>query len=138
MGQRCRSLSFRGSHPTQDRETIAALARARESPSAGAKLAAMINNQCEDRQDAVYNNRPQSLSGPPIQIYSPAFVTFIQEMSHSPTTVDSSPMELDSALEFINVSLGFYRDKSNRRAQIDGLRVLGRLLSPELRIDAGL
>lgn len=112
------------------------VARKRESPSAGAKLSAMLTNQREERQDAVYNHRPYILTGPPVQIYNLAFVTFIREMSYPHTTLVFSDKELGNALEFIGASLDLYQDESRRRTKIDELRALGHLVSPEINIEA--
>ena len=71
-----------------------------------------------------------------MQIYNPAFVTFIQEMSHSYDLMDFSNVELDGALDFIDASLDLYSDEASRRTRIDGLRVLGLLRSQEITIDA--
>ena len=127
---------FCNAHPKQVREALAALARKRESPSVGSKYSALLANQREERKDVVYNHRPHLLTGPPVQIYNPAFVTFIREMSHPPTTLEFSDKELDNALDFIDASLDLYESKFNRQSKIDDLRVLGRLISPEITIDA--
>jgi hypothetical protein len=112
------------------------LARKRESPSAGSKHSALSVDRGEERKDAVYNHRPHLSTGPPVQIYNPAFATFIREMSHPPATLEFSDKELGNALEFINITLDFYEDKVDRRSKIDELQVLGRLISPEINIDA--
>ena len=127
---------LRHSHFNPDREALVMLARKRESPSAGSKHSALLVDRHEERKDTVYNHRPHLLTGPPVQIYNPAFVTFIREMSHPPATLEFSDKELDNALEFINISLDFYEDKFDRRSRIDELQVLGHLISPEVNIDA--
>jgi hypothetical protein len=127
---------FHRSHAEQDRRAIARRARLRESPSAGSKLHALLDSQCRDREDVIYNHRPHFLTGPPIQIYNPAFATFVREMSHPCSKMEFTPKELGDALEFINVSLDFYKDESFRRDKIHSLRVLGDLTSPEVKFDS--
>ena len=97
-------------------------------------LSTLLVTQTERREDAIHNNRPLSLIAPPVQIYNPAFVTFIREMSQPCSTMEFSPKELDKALRFIYASLDFYKDESNRRAEIHRLHTLGDLLSPEIQL----
>ena len=66
-----------------------------------------------NRLDAVVNNR--SLY-PPIQIYHPAFATFIRELLD--TTATLTPETPDVAREFINVSLGFCEDELRREREL--------------------
>jgi len=135
VGQYLYSLPSRHSHPKPDRETVAAHARKRESPSAGAKHSSLFANQRRGRDDAVYNNRPHAFIGPPVQIYNPAFAKFILEMSRSHEDMEFTGEELGNALEFIYTSLDFHKDEGVRRSRIGDLRVLGGLLSPVINID---
>jgi len=91
--------------------------------------------QCDGREDAVYNHRPHTLTGPPVQIYNPAFVTFIREMSHPCTAVEFSEVELDNALDFIDASLSFYEHGFGRRTRIHELKALGCLVSSEIFLE---
>ena len=116
---------FHHSHAAQGRDAIASLAHQRESPPAGSKLSALLVTQRDEREDAVYNHRPHTLTGPLVQIYNPAFVTFIREMSHPCTTVEFSDVELDNALDFIDASLSFYEHRFDRRTKIHELKALG-------------
>ena len=125
---------FRHPYVEQARDAIADLARRRESPSTGAILSTLSVTQEWTRGDAIYNNRPPSLIAPPVQIYNPAFVTFIREMSHPCSTIEFSHKELDKALRFIYASLGFYGDKSDRRAMVHDLHALGNLFPPEINL----
>jgi len=104
----------------------------------GAKHSALFVNQCEERQDAVYNHRPLGLSGPPIQIYNPAFVTFIREMSHPYDAMEFSDEELEMALKFIITSLDLHQYKSGRRGKANELRALGYLLGEKILVDSGV
>lgn len=113
MGQQPYSLPLRHPHNKLDRATIAALAPHRELPSVGATRSALSVNQREEFQDAVYNHRPHFLTGPPVQIYNPAFVTFIREMSRPYEAMEFSGEELEKARKLINISLDFHRDEIN-------------------------
>ena len=126
---------FCHSHIKQDRRTVIALARRRESPSAGSKLSALLDTQRIEREDAIHNYRPPNLVGPPIQIFNPAFAMFIREMSKPYDTMEFTAGELSKALDFIDVSLDYYTDESYRRSKVDDLQVLGRLDSLDKLFD---
>ena len=94
-----------------DREGIAAAARKRGSPSAGASLAQRILTQKDTRADAVYNHRPAELMPPPITIYHPVFAKFLQLMAEPP---DPTHEELGQAHEFVFLASAYYRYEAER------------------------
>jgi len=129
-----RSILFIVLTSKQEREVIAKLASKRESPSAGSKHSTLRLTQRASRVDAVYNSRPYELTGPPVQIYHPAFTTFIKEISH-PIPVEELAEELDLAVKFIFASLDF-EEGSDRRVKLNNLKILGDLVSPKFKVDA--
>jgi hypothetical protein len=82
----------------------------------------------------VYNCRPPDLSGPPIQIYHPAFATFIRESLD--TTTELTPETLDMARELICASLEFYEDESQRKAALEKLTFWKSILSTDHNLDS--
>ena len=92
--------------------------------------------QHSSRKDAVYNNRPQHLTGPPIQIYHPAFTTFIREISRPADVGTLSHEELDAAAELISASLDFFAEESDRLTKLNNLKALGDLISPDIKLNA--
>jgi len=119
----------------KEREVITKLASKRESPSTGSKSSALRITQNESHKDAVYNSRPYKLTGPPVQIYHPAFTTFIRENS-SLIPVGELAEELKQATKLIHASLDFFKDESDRKAKLKNLKTFGDLVSPEVKIDA--
>ena len=65
----------------------------------------------------MYNDRPLDPSGPPIQIYHPAFATFVQESVDTATTF--TPETLDRAREFVSVSPGFHEDEFRWKGELE-------------------
>ena len=119
----------------KEREVATKLASRRESPSAGSKNPALRITQRASREDAVYNSRPYNLTGPPVQIYHPAFTTFIREASR-PIPVGELAEELDLAMKFIFASLDFFEQGSDRRVKLNNLKAFGDLIAPEIKVDA--
>jgi len=128
------SIPFTTLTSKKEREVITKLANKRESPSAGSKHSALRITQNESRKDAVYNSRPYNLTGPPVQIYHPAFATFIRENSRS-IPVGELTEELKQATKLIHVSLEFFKEESDRKAKLNTLKTFGDLVSPEVNIE---
>ena len=105
-----------------------------------AKLSKLLEAQHESRKDAVYNNRPHHLTGPPVQLYHPAFAKFIREISRPVKPGDLTHEELEEAARFIDASLDFFRDESYREKCLNDLDgTLGRFTAFELMsVDARL
>jgi len=112
------------------------MVRGRPSPSNAAKCSNLRTIQNPDNLDAVYNNRPSELSGPPIQIYHPAFAAFIRESLD--TTITLTPEMLDMAKELIDVSLNFYEDELHRRTELENLELWGSILSTDYILDKSI
>ena len=66
----------------KEQNIITKLANKHESPSTGSKHSVLWITQKESCKDVVYNSRPHNLTGPLVQIYHPAFATFIRENSY--------------------------------------------------------
>ena len=90
---------------------IADAARKRKSPSEDAKHGALRPIQRISRIDAVRNERPMYLAGPPIQIYHPVFSKFLS-LAFSPFDGDEETLQRTS--EFIEASREFYDDEKTR------------------------
>ena len=75
------------------------------------------------------------MTGPPVQIYGPAFVTFTRGISHPCDTVELPDVEPGNAPEFIDASPNFY--EGGRQTKIHGSRALGSLVSPEINLEPG-
>jgi len=58
-------------------------------------------------------------------------------MSHPHDAIEFSDEELEKALNFINTSLDLHEHEFDRRVKMDYLRVLGRLLTRRVQVDAG-
>ena len=58
-------------------------------------------------------------------------------MSHPHDAIEFSDKELEMALKFINTSLNLHEYEFDRRAKMDELQVLGRLLTRRVQVDAG-
>ena len=86
-------------------------ARKRKSPSEDAKHGALRPTQRIDRIDAVRNERPTHLAGPPIQIYHPVFSKFLS-LAFSPFDGDEKTLQRTS--EFIEASRRLYDDEKAR------------------------
>ena len=72
-----------------------------------------------------------------MQLYHPAFVNFIQEISQPIEKVDFDHEELDQAADFIYASLDFFQDENSRQICLNKLEgALGKLAIQELSIDA--
>jgi hypothetical protein len=71
---------------------------------------------------AIYNGRPVEYTGPPIQIYHPAFATFIRESLD--TTTKLTPELLNAAKKLIGTSLAHYPDALARRKALESLNLL--------------
>ncbi|EKM53157.1 uncharacterized protein PHACADRAFT_210864 [Phanerochaete carnosa HHB-10118-sp] len=97
------------------RENIAAAAQKRKSPSTGAKPQEMLKTQDTKRPDYVYKSRPLELSGPPTQVYHPAFATFLR-MMRDPQQV--SHEECGWALEYIDKSSRYYATEDDRKREM--------------------
>jgi hypothetical protein len=102
------------------RNKIVAGVRGQDAPSTSAKCSNLRIIQTPGHIDAIYNNRPPELTGPPIQIYHPVFATFIRELFDTTTTL--LPRTLDMARELIDVSLEFYESELQRKAQLQKLK----------------
>ena len=116
------------------REKIAELVRGQPPPSRAAKCSNLRNIQNPGHLDAIHNNRPLGLSGPPIQIYHPAFATFIRESLDTTTTL--TPETLDMARELINVSLEFHEDELRRKTELEKLEFWRSILSTDYASDS--
>ncbi|KAF9643961.1 hypothetical protein BDM02DRAFT_3272735 [Thelephora ganbajun] len=93
--------------PGIEREKIAEAARKRRSPSDDAKPEELYHTQDLTRADAVRNERPMHLSGPPIQIYHPVFAKFLSR-AFLPFGGDEETLRRTS--EFIKASRQCYKD----------------------------
>jgi len=92
--------------------------------------------QCIEREDLVYDHGPHTLTGPPVQIYNPAFVTFIREMSNPCSTMEFSGVELDDALDFVDASIDLYEDDPYWWTEIHELRASVHLISLEVNLES--
>ncbi|KAF9643722.1 hypothetical protein BDM02DRAFT_3123011 [Thelephora ganbajun] len=93
------------------REKIAEAARKRKSPSDDAKPEELHHTQDLTRTDAVRNERPMHLSGPPIQIYHPVFAKFL---SRAFLPFDGDEETLRQASELIKASRRCYEGEATR------------------------
>ena len=94
-----------------DRWEIAEAARKRKSPSEDAKPAVLRSTQRSTNVDAVRNERPMYLSGPPIQIYHPVFGKFLSLAS---MPFDGDEETLRKTSEFIEASRRLYDNEDTR------------------------
>lgn len=96
-----------------DRKKIVEAARQRKSPSSDAKLS--HTTQKSTRQDAVRNERPIHLAGPPIQIYHPVFAKFL---SRAFLQFDGNEEILQWTSKFIQVSRDCYENDAYRMSAL--------------------
>ena len=75
------------------------------------------------------------MTGPPVQIYHPAFATFIRENSRL-IPVGELTEELKQATKLIHASLDFFKEESDRKAKLHSLGTFGDLVSPEVNVEA--
>lgn len=81
----------------------------------------------------MHNSRPPELYGAPIQIYHPAFTTFIRESLD--TNANLTPEILKMAWELVSLSLEFYETKLERRAVLEKLGFWGSMTTTEFNLD---
>ena len=94
-------------------------------------------NQHGRRGDAVYNSRPYTLTGAPVQLYHPAFARFIRGISSPVDTGELPHEELDRAADFIYNSLNFFEGEADRQERLKAVKgVLGNLSSGQIKVDA--
>lgn len=70
-----------------------------------------------------------------MQIYHPAFTTFIQDISQPVAAGEFTPEELDVAAELISFSLDFFKDESERQTKLHNWNNFGDLLSPHVKVN---
>ena len=88
-------------------------------------LAEMVRGQFSEAEKCSTSNLEairdgRGASGPPIQIYHPAFTTFIRESLDTVTKL--TPEVLEMAMELISVSLEIYSTRLQRKAELARLK----------------
>ena len=115
------------------RELIAEQVRGQPSPSDAAKCSTQRAIQKESNIAAIRNGRPANLSGPPIQIYHPAFATFIRESLD--TAAELTPEILNMAGELIGASLDIYPTELQRKEALEKLTFWESIFTAEYALD---
>ena len=77
----------------------------------------------------------QQLTGPPVQIYHPAFTTCIRGVPRITAVGKHSHKELDAAAKLISTSFDFFEDESDRQTKLNKLNALGGLISLDIKLD---
>lgn len=94
-----------------DRENVARAARKRAAPSEDAKHSSRRTTQNRNRPDAIFDQRPVELTGPPIAIYHPIFAQF-RSLASSDFAMDETILQ--NTWNFIETSRSFYADEYHR------------------------
>lgn len=105
--------SFSASQPgwmAKDPATFSVL----PSPSTAAKNDRMIAAQAVDDPLAIYNGRPQPLTGPPISVFHPVFAEFLSQLTH-PNPPPPSAADIRAAYNFCSTAAMYLQDESKRQ-----------------------
>ncbi|KAJ6584735.1 hypothetical protein B0H19DRAFT_1249675 [Mycena capillaripes] len=89
------------------------------SPSTAAKNEQMKNSQRVEVPLAVYNGRPEALTGPPLCVYHPVFAEFLEEYLQ-PDPPAPSDADIAAAHNFCAAAAGYFNDELKRQEALMG------------------
>ncbi|CAA7260618.1 unnamed protein product [Cyclocybe aegerita] len=89
------------------------------SPSDEAKNDALCRTQQLSRIEAIYNGRPDTLTGPSISIFHPIFQTFRARLSKPFKNTDYSRQDFRAADTLLRKAAAYYADENDRRAALE-------------------
>ncbi|CAA7260518.1 unnamed protein product [Cyclocybe aegerita] len=104
----------RGRDPTKKR-------RQARAPSEDAKNDALCKTQKPSQDEAIYNGRPHTVTGPSISIFHPIFQTFSQRLSKPFKNTDYDREDFRTANELLQKSAAYYPDETQRQLAIEPL-----------------
>lgn len=100
----------------RNQHAVAASIRAKvKPPSTSANDEQLMKTEHPNNNDAIYDGRPDSLTGPSITIYHPIFAEFQQCLHDMPKPGDIPLEDVRAASLFISTSAQYFKTESDRQ-----------------------
>ncbi|KAL0947893.1 hypothetical protein HGRIS_010528 [Hohenbuehelia grisea] len=100
----------------RNQDAVAASIRAKvKPPSTSANNEQLIKTEHPNNNDAIYDGRPDSLTGPSITIYHPIFAEFQERLHDMPKPGDIPLEDVRAASLFISMSAQYFKTETDRQ-----------------------